>query len=424
MERSDTSGFVVILATLVVLSASLVIILSTSSICFDNIKEIRNNIYSVQAYYAAEAGIEDALLRLIDADMEVSNNYSLGVGTGNATIEIVDDVISGSKIITSSGDKSNRIRNVATAIIITTSEVSFHYGVQVGNGGLTMDSNSRVNGNVYSNGPVTGSSNATVYGDVYSASTTGRIDSLRVFKSSPSASDGNAHANTIANSTITNGAYYQNLIDSSAGSYFSDSPDPSAGTMPIPEAKIVEWKNTAAAGGEIGSYTLSSNQSGSLGPVKINGNLTVTSNATLTVTGTIWVTGNIDFSTNKKIKLHSSYGSLSDVIVADGKVVIASNSKISGSGSAGSYLMILSTNNSLNPASPAISATSNTDSAILYANQGMIVLSSNAYLKEVTAYALHLDSNAEVSYETGLQNVQFTSGPGASWELLDWKEIE
>ncbi len=433
-------GFVVILATLLVLSAGLVIVLSAGYISLNNIKAVRNNAYSIQAYYAAEAGIEDSLLRLLDSDMQDPDpsNYSLIVGDAGATLEISQDPVSGTWTITSLGNRSNRIRKVKTVLIVATTDISFHYGVQIGAGGLTMEGNSKVRGNVYSSGPITGDSSSDddrVYGDVYSASSFGRIDELKVKKSSPGAEDGNAHANTISNSDIANGAYYQNISETTADSYYPGSPDPAVEEMPISEEEITGWKNSAVSGGTIGSYFLGGNDEDTLGPKKIYGSLTVSSNAILTITGTIWVTGNIILDSNAVLQLDSGYGSLSDVIVADGKISIDSNVVLCGSEgrkprkkrcnpSVGSYLMILSTDNSLDPNNPAISSSSNTESAILYASQGMIVCSSNAKLKEVTAYALHLDSNAEVTYEQGLANAQFTSGPGASYEVVEWEEIQ
>lgn len=433
-------GFAVILATLLVLTAGLVIISSASYVSFSNIKAVRNNIYSVRAYYAAEAAIEDSLFRLIDPDIQdpVPSSYSLTVGEAEAGLEISEDPITGSYTIISEGDISNRIRKVKAVLEITAADVKFHYGAQIGEGGLTMEGNSRVRGNVYSNGPIAGdlsSDDDRVYGDVYSASSSGRIDGLKVKKSSSGAEDGNAYANTISNSDIANGAYYQTIINTTAGSYFPDSPDPAIEEMPISEEEITDWKNSAASGGTISTYFLGGNSEDMLGPKKVNGDFTIDSNAILTITGTIWVTGDVSLDSNAILQLDPSYGSLSDVIVVDGKVSLDSNVVICGSEgrkpkkkqcnpSVGSYLMILSTNTSLNPDSPAIFSKSNTATAILYANQGMIVCSSNAKLKEVTAYALHLDSNAEVEYEQGLASAKFTSGPGASYEVADWEEIE
>jgi len=432
-------GFVVILATILVLSAGLVIILSAGYVSLNNIKAVRNNLYSVQAYYAAEAGIEDSLLRLLDPDMEDPNpaGYSLTTGEANATLEISKDPIARSYTIISEGDKSNRIRKITIILKITTTNVSFHYGVQIGEGNLTMDSGSKVYGNIYSNGRIVGSSNTKIYGDVYSASSSGKIDKLKVLKSSPEAEDGNAHANTISDSNIANGAYYQTIISTTAGSYFPGSPDSPVEQMPISKEEILNWKNSAAPplGEERDSYLLGGNDEDSLGPVKINGSLTLASNAVLTMTGTIWVTGSIILESNAVLQLDSTYGALSDVIVADGKILLDSNIIICGSEgynkgtkkcnpSASSYLMLLSTDNSLDPRNPAILSKSNTATAVLYTNQGIIVLDSNSKLKEATAYALHLNSNAEVTYETGLANAQFTSGPGASYQVVEWKEIE
>ncbi len=425
-------GFVAILATLLVLTAGLVIVLSAGYISLSNIKAVRNNIYSVQAYYAAEAGIEDSLLRLIDPVIQDPNpdSYSLTVGEAETTLDISEDPISGSYTIISDGNKSNRIRKVKTVLAITTTDVSFHYGVQVGAVGLIMEDNSRVMGNIYSNGPIAGDPESDadrVYGDVYSASSSGRIDGLKVKQS--------AHANTISRSYIEENAYYQNIDEDTTVLGERNWPwdDPLIEPMPILEEEITNWKDSADDYiFPDGNYTLEDSED-SRGPMKVNGDFTLESNAVLTITGTIWVTGNVYLNSNAILQLDPSYGSLGGVIVVDGKVLLDSNIVICGSEgyikkecnpSVGSYLMILSTNSSLNPDSPAIFSKSNTTTAILYANQGMIVCSSNAKLKEATAKALHLKPNAEVTYESGLANAQFTSGPGASYKVAEWEEIE
>ena len=88
-----------------------------------------------------------------------------------------------------------------------------------------------------------------------------------------------------------------------------------------------------------------------------------------------------------------------------------------GSGTEGSYVLVLTTNPSLDTASPAMTLSNNSDNSIFYASDGMISVSNNAVLKEVTAFKLYLQNNASVQYESGLADVNFSSGPGGSWVL-------
>jgi hypothetical protein len=430
--KNKEKGYVAFFITILILSIMLGIAFSIVILTLNAQKISANIIKSSQAYYAAEAGIEDGLLRFFDPDIAYSSSNTFSVAGATVTTSI--DKISTSLTIESKGDSSNRIRKVKVEAHVSSSEVSFYYGVQVGDGGLTMMGNSKIFGNIYSNGSVLGASNTELYGDLYVAGNTGIIDNMDIIKAD--IDDGNAHAHYIYNSTIENGAYYQ-VIDfpvTTAAAYYPDSPDPEPQELPISQEQIDNWHDDALAGGTSGDYILDGEQD-SLGPIKINGNVTIKSNSFLTVTGTIWVTGDFILNSNTVIELDDGYGSSSGVIVVEGEISLDSNVVICGSegykssgntcyDNEGSFLMFVSTSSSDAPTSPAIWANSNTDAAILYTNSGLIRLGASAQLKEVTGYKLLIDSNAVVIYESGLANLNFTSGPAGGWEIISWQEIE
>lgn len=244
---------------------------------------------------------------------------------------------------------------------------------------------------------------------------TGSISNVTV----GSAGIGDAHANTVTSSTIAGSLYCQTGSGNNKSCNTSQ-PDPSTVDYPISSATISDWKNDALAGGVYtGNYTLNST-TGSLGPRKIVGNLTVTNNATLTMTGTLWVTGTISISNNATIRLDAGYGPSSGVIIADGDISISNNVTFSGSGFSGSYIMALSTSSTTS----AISLSNNGGAVILYAENGTVSLSNNAGAKEVTGYRISLGNNAVITYESGLANINFVSGPGGSWSLGAWEEVE
>ena len=58
----------------------------------------------------------------------------------------------------------NNERKVKTELRMTVDDIAFHYGVQVGEGGLTMGNGSSIVGNLYSDGSVSGS--GTITGDL------------------------------------------------------------------------------------------------------------------------------------------------------------------------------------------------------------------------------------------------------------------
>jgi hypothetical protein len=264
---------------------------------------------------------------------------------------------------------------------------------------------------------------------------------------------GTVRANTITNSEICGDAYYQSVssIDSSSknfldnptnptcggnpltpGTGFPNQPDPPVSNMPISQANIDQWKADGAAGGTItGNYSVTTNVS--LGPKKITGNLLMTSsNKTLTVTGTLHVQGNIDIDNGSTIKCAVSFGANSCVVVTDGWIHTSNNGVFSGSGTAGSYIMFLTTlagcngggqTSSCTHHNSAIDLHNNATGAIFYAQNSTANLHNGVNISEVVAYKLELGNNAVVTYEQGLVNSQFSSGPGASFDINTWEEI-
>ncbi len=197
-------------------------------------------------------------------------------------------------------------------------------------------------------------------------------------------------------------------------------PDPTPEAFPISDGNITEWKNAAQSGGVINGNVYLDNSSSSMGPKKINGNLTIDNNYILNITGTIWVTGNIIVSNGSTVKLTAAYGHDSGVIVTDGTVDISNNSTFAGSGQSGSYVMLVTTSNSDN----AVGVSNNAGTVILNAQQGTINFANNSGAKSAAAKQINMNNDSIVTYESGLINVNFSSGPGGGYDILKWKEVE
>lgn len=227
-----------------------------------------------------------------------------------------------------------------------------------------------------------------------------------------------AHAHTVTNSTVTANLYCQTGSGNNK-SCNTSLPDPSPEAFPISDANIAEWKSAAESGGTVGSLNLSGTSS-SLGPKKINGNLNVSNGYVLNVTGTVYVTGDINISNNATVKLSSSYGSNSGVVIADGNIYVSNNAVFAGSGQTGSYILLVSTNNSSN----AINVYNNAGTVILNAQKGTINFANNAGAKSAVANRINLSNGATITYESGLINVNFSSGPSGGYDIVKWKEVE
>ena len=139
------------------------------------------------------------------------------------------------------------------------------------------------------------------------------------------------------------------------------------------------------------------------------------------MTGTLWVTGTLETENNTTLQLGAGYGADSGVMVVDGTADISNNTAIFGSGTAGSYYMVLDAKNA--PTSQVMDISNNAAGAIFYAPHGRIHLNNNAGAKEITAYGLDLDNNTNVTYESGLADTQFSSGPSGGYAIEYWKQV-
>lgn len=416
------AGFAALFMTILILVVIFGIAVSISILTYGEQKILKNITKSNQAYYTAEAGIEDALLRL-EKNMNWSSPYTLSVGNSSATIEI-SEIIGGSRMITSEGNVSNRIRKIQIVYQVTAEEISFYYGAQIGDGGIEMVNKSRIEGNVFSNGSIVRieGANVEITGTAWVAINGNKLNGLNIGE--------DAYVHTCVDSQIGGTLTYVSggsVINCTAGESIKERPneiDPR--DLPIPPETINSWKDDALSGGIIsGDYILSGTSEAFLGPKKIEGNMAIQDKSILTVTGTIWVTGDITIENTAKVRLDkAAYGSLSGVIIADGKIILRDSASVEGSGEEGSYLMLLSTNTSLDAASPAIFAGNSSETAIIYTSDGLVVVANSIELREVTGYKLYLSDSATVVYEVGLEDASFTSGPGGSWEVVSWKEIE
>lgn len=593
-KEYSNRGIVAIAALLIICSLGLVITFSVNSILLSKRQINKNLLSSAQSYYASESGIEDAVLRILKNYTYTSiNNFSLGSASIDQNINTSGNIT----IIDSKSTYSSGVRKLRTSLKITTTNVSFYYGVQVGEGGMQMGNNSQINGNIYSDGSIEGGTSSVITGDAIVA--TGMAldanninhddhDTERVFgkkndsvidiamKFIPAASGnlsqvefylkstasspgdgtiyltedngsgspkttwlastqliasrvgtsydwikysfsspysvttgntywividvnesnstskyfsigqdsdntdiskyssnwtsqpwitdsagkyafkawigglatylkkvevgGNARSNTIENSTITGGAYYQTIISSTAGNYHPGEPDPPVVAMPLSDSNIADWKSVATAAGNLSSSLCTASGTITLEAGILDCDFHPAGGSAIILNGTVWVKGDIIFDTNTKMKLSTNYGTRSGVIIAEdpvdsakGKITIGNNAPICGTAgyttsplqcnpSNGTYILLLSTHTGY--ADNAISISNNSNGAIYYAHNGQASVSNGANVKEVTAKRLILQPTAQVTYESGLASASFSNGPGGGWELTNWNETQ
>lgn len=393
----------------------------------------KNLTISKESFYVASSALEDVFYRLKN-NVSVDSTEVLSFNNATATT-VMTNTATGRQII-STADKNNNIRKLQADVALGTG-VAFHYGVHSGNGGVVLQNSASILGNVYSNGTLVGSGNL-IDGDAISSGANGLIVGINT--------TGSAYAHTIKNSTIGRDAYYMfktaTIVN---GTSYPNSADPTPVDLPISDEKIAEWEAEALAGGvmlssECDSYNSSSNTctistTRSLGPKKIPFNLLIkSSSGVLTVTGHLWVTGNITTQTGPAIKMSSSLGSSNVAFIADnpadkagsGIIDIGQTTFFQNSGAVGSYIFMISQNNSAETGGNinAITMSQGASAVIAYANHGQITLSQSVSLKQITAYKIILTQSSNVTYDKGLINTIFVSGSGGAYEIIDWLEVE
>lgn len=580
---SGQRGQVLVLALVIVglVMVNTLVIISGSQLFSQN---TNYTVQSSQALNLAEAGVDKAMASINATGGNYNGEPETFLGSGSFSVAITTPNAT-TKVIESTGFVPSKASpKVKRTIKITTSKgigMSFNYGVQVGEGGLEMSNESRVNGSVYSNGNIVMSNNATITGDAYVAggaaatadqesdcvppnctdfifgrnvSGSDRLDVAQSFKpsvsnylskvslklkkygtpaditvrimgdnggmphknnvlasgtltanlvtgqygfvdvtfttspyltadtpywimldtssnnsnywswsadslqgytggsaiwtsnwqaknpvwntimadlgfrtfmggvatyiqgSSGSSIEGNAYANTLQNLVVTGGAYYQTIQNVTAGSYNPGSPDPSPKAMPVSEANITAWK---AAAQEAGVYTgdISSCRP-QLGPGEYVGNVAFSNGCTVTINDPVWITGNLSLSNNITLRLNPSYGAVSGVLVVDGVVTSSNNVIIAGSGTAGSFLMALSTYDSRTNGSVAIDVSNGGNAGVFYAPFGIVEIGNNNTLNELTAWKIELENGVTINYDTGLSSAFFSSGPSGAYSLV------
>lgn len=395
---------------------------------------------SKQSYFTAEAGSEDAYYRIRN-NLTMPSHSTLALANATATVSVTATSFTEEEIV-SEGKMQNLIRATIKNLTVTDG-FDFSFAMQAGRGGIYLNNNAVVNGNVYANGVVV-SSNANpnsynyVHGSIVSAGPNGLVNQIHATSS--------VYAHTITNATIDKDAYYKTFAGATSsvtvsGTKFPNSADQPVIDFPVSDTLIGKWETDAASGGNAtctnGSYTISASKS--IGPIKIPCDLTISGNGTVvTLTGTLWVTGNISITGNGgsgvQMKVADSIGDKSVAIIADdpsnesggGLITVNGNSNFYGStGNADSYVVLLSQNESAEEGGSNLAIDVVNGAAgnlLIYASHGEIKLENNVNLREVTAYKLTLINNAVVNYSIGLAQSLFTSGAGGAWKIKHWRE--
>ena len=149
--KNKQKGAALIIVIFFFIVISLSIIQSATIGAVTELRTYRTLATSKFAYVAAEAGVEDIFYRTINSKL-VPASETLTLNGASATVNIVNT--SASQVdIYSTGNASNEIRKVYLSIS-KNKNVSFPYGAQIGEGGVTMGNNAKIDGIALAQGDI------------------------------------------------------------------------------------------------------------------------------------------------------------------------------------------------------------------------------------------------------------------------------
>lgn len=300
------------------------------------------------------------------------------------------------------------------------------------------------NTNIYADGEAkSGTYNSTwnavsmdTFFKVYVGGTTGTISGVGIGYDENhdlyAGGSGEAWAHTVNNSQLKSSLYCKTGSGNrnSSGNPIScntSKNDPLPQPFSISQAQVDQWKTEADDGTPVsGDHELSGTIS--IGPEIYTGNITTAVGTIITITGTVWIQGTFEPKNQTQIRLDPGYGAASGIMIIDGASDLSQGVTFSGSGTAGSFMLLYSTSDCPNGAlcggDNAIYVANNVGGVLLNAPNGTIYFKNGSRATEATASKIYLQQNAKITYDTGLLNAFFTSGPGGTFQLTSWQEVK
>ncbi len=414
---------VAILALLGISVAALAIVTSLISVSLTELKMSGSGGAIDQTFYAAESGINEALA-LLAQDTPMSSQH-LNINNNLVEIEIMPNPADPfQRIITSTAvHPTGKIRKLQVIADTDDWAAGFDYAVQGGVGGVILENNSDIYGDIYSNGAIKNTSAANsvcnnncsvITGNVWTADPQG-IRRINVAKDA--GAEGNIYAHQILLSRIAGDAEYQNIDSKSVVEGISTivSTDPPPKPFPIDSNDIQVWKDNISDSGNttitpnaagcdaahnVGFYCLPAGETRTIGNQVIDGGLYMDIGSSLILTGNVWIKGNIDLRNNGNISIDPSLGNGSAVMISDGNITVLNNLTISGTGNEKSFILMISTSSSIDP--PAILGSNNSESIVFVAIDGRLRVENGASLNAVLAKEIYLEENSEINYNPDL----------------------
>jgi len=446
IKKKDQAGQVVLIMVFGLGMMAILVALVFSFLGTKTIVRQKSLLDSSKAYYAAQSGIEELMIRL-RSHHHFGDSWDMSYTLDNGAVTYA--TISGNlntKIATSTGVFGDFTRRLEVRVASSSSKASFLFAVQSGEGGFELEKNTEIRGmwgrpgNVYSNGDVLGESlssgniGAKILGDVWAV---GKISGLESDIRGGVYVAGDAMANELLKCEVAGDVEAPvSPTDCNYGGEYRVAEKPEAMSM---EAIDIEfWKQQAAQASTwpgdciVDSGGGASDCSGAekkMGPVKIEGDLVINSGAVVTLSGPVWVEGDVTINSNVDVYVDDLLGSEGVVVVVDyeadrlgkGKIFTSSNVDFFQTADGGPAVFVSSNLEDNCQMSPAVQVSSNTSTVVFSAPDGCVYFNANSFVRGVLAKKIHLSGNSVIEYDPRLATVILRTGLGG-WAVTSYKE--
>ena len=436
----------------------------------DQIKNSSDFLKSRQSFSAADA-TNDNVFYMLNKGHSVSGGATLPFSSGNLTASIGITDLTNKKQIITTGNSNSAIR-LSKIVLSQNFGTNFNYGIQAGSGGVIMN-NANIIGDLYSIGNISGNTSSTITGTTTVAYTdathVGKIIGSSNSQYNPLKIIGNAWAHEINYTKVSSGVGFcktsNYLLDSSNNVIGCDSrknSDPSALSLPVSSTNITNWKNAVTNQTDtvldddtyngdwnigtldtnpsvkkvLGNLSCSDSKYANFGNLYVTGNLSISgscvistdalhvggnllvgNSGVLDLSGMSYVVGNINVSGSGKIKLDGALGASTGYVISDGTVTVGNSASLNGSGTTGSYIMLISTSVSAS----AISVSGTGSAALLVAPNGQVNFQGGT-INGIVAKTVNI-TGGTLTYQSYLGNMVFGGPASGPWNVLNWNEV-
>jgi hypothetical protein len=176
----------------------------------------------------------------------------------------------------------------------------------------------------------------------------------------------------------------------------------------------------------VGGNIINQGEDMTVGITKVGGTTSVTSGGDLYLKGNFWSVGSVTASGGTTINLHSSLGSQDGFLISDGRIDGSGGGYFNGSGTSGSYFVLIGLSDcpgNCGGATNAVSINGGSGAVAVFAPYGTTVVDGGSALKQVTGEQVVIQGGSSVTYEAGLSDIDFEAGPSSGWVVESWDEV-